>query len=114
MKRVQRSKDGDLTAAEFAAELGINAQTLTYWKWRLGKEEEQSLPARRASRPRRDERKRTARAKPKFVEVTTISAPPSRLELVMREGVVVRVPDGFDVETLRRVMSALDAPGDWR
>ncbi len=35
-KRVERWKDSGLTAAEYAAEAGINAHSLSWWKWRLG------------------------------------------------------------------------------
>jgi transposase len=37
-KRVERWRDSGLKCAEFAAEVGINPRTLTYWKWVLGKE----------------------------------------------------------------------------
>src|SRR5438876_12043657 len=37
-KRVERWRDSGLRTAEFAAELGVNPRTLTYWKWLLGKE----------------------------------------------------------------------------
>ncbi len=36
-KRVERWRDSGLTAAEFAAELGINAHSLSWWKWRLAR-----------------------------------------------------------------------------
>lgn len=32
-ERVRRLGESDLTIGEFAAELGINAHTLSYWKW---------------------------------------------------------------------------------
>jgi transposase-like protein len=37
LKRVERWKDSGLSAREFAAEVGINAQTLSYWRWKLKK-----------------------------------------------------------------------------
>jgi len=37
-KRIERWRDSGLSAEQFAAELGINAGTLKYWKYRLGKE----------------------------------------------------------------------------
>lgn len=37
-KRVERWRDSGLTTAEFAAELGINPKTLTYWAWTLKRE----------------------------------------------------------------------------
>jgi hypothetical protein len=108
-KRVERWKDSELTAAEFSAEMGINARTLSYWKWRLGKE----ASGRSRARPRRDRAKGRARPKPKFVEVTATLPAPS-IELVVGTRLVVRVPDGFEVETLRRVMTALDGAEDRR
>jgi hypothetical protein len=109
-KRVERWQDSDLTAAEFSEELGINARTLSYWKWRLGKD---GSPGSRTKRPRRDRQKSVERTKPKFVEMTAALSAPG-LELVVGERVVVRVPDGFEVETLRRVMTALDVREDRR
>jgi transposase-like protein len=101
--RVRRLRDSDLTVAEFAAELGVNPSTLTYWKWRLGKEARQDkvrvAPARKA---------------PTFVEVKQEgSARPStmdRIEVVFADGLVIRVPDEFEPETLRRVVAALTSP----
>ena len=34
-KRVEQLADSGLTAKEFAAEIGVNANTLAGWKWRL-------------------------------------------------------------------------------
>ena len=34
-KRVERWGDSGLTAKEYAAEIGIKAHTLSWWKWRL-------------------------------------------------------------------------------
>ncbi|MGH7436692.1 MAG: IS66 family insertion sequence element accessory protein TnpA, partial [Polyangiaceae bacterium] len=34
-KRMERWKHSGLTAKEYAAELGIKAHSLTWWKWRL-------------------------------------------------------------------------------
>jgi hypothetical protein len=48
-KRVERWKDSGLTAKEFAAEMGINPQTLAYWRWRL-KAEEAEKPTKKAGR----------------------------------------------------------------
>jgi hypothetical protein len=99
-KRVQQWEQSGQTAATFAAEWGINPRTLTYWKWRLGKERAAVLGAG------------TERTPAEFVEVT----PPAstwwtsgseRIEIVIDDRVVVRVPEAFDAETLRRVVDAL-------
>src|SRR5207248_3237360 len=50
-KRVERWRESGLTCAEFAAELGINPRTLTYWKWMFAKEargEKRAWPKREA------------------------------------------------------------------
>lgn len=64
-KRVQRWNESDLTANEFAAELGINAQTLSYWNRTLAKEAWGGGP-KRSRTPRRDPSAPSAT----FVEVT--------------------------------------------
>src|SRR5262249_8622003 len=105
-KRVDRWKESGLTAAEFAAEMGINPRTLTHWKWHLGAE---------AARGREDTSRPQA-APPKFVEVVaapTAIAPDAAaqktepLEVVLRDGLVVRVPARFDQAALRRLLVAL-------
>jgi hypothetical protein len=91
-KRVERWSASGLSAIEFAAEIGVNARTLTYWKWKLGRTE-----SRRAE----------------FVEVVPTSevapsgAPSEHLEVVLDGGVVIRVPARFDADALRRVVAAL-------
>lgn len=96
-KRIERWNDSGLTAAEFARDAGVNAKTLTFWKWRLG----------------RDER-RTRAARPKFVEVSpealVASAPAGTepLEIIVRDAVRVRVPARCDLELLRRIVAALE------
>jgi transposase-like protein len=100
-KRVRQWIDSGLTAAEFAARHGVNARTLTYWKWRLGKEA-----------PDVENEKQPSSAEPTtFVEVS----PPSlwwrasdRIEIAIDDSVVVRVPNEVDAETLRRVLVVLD------
>lgn len=34
-KRVERWKDSGLTAEQYAAELGINAKTLQFWRYKV-------------------------------------------------------------------------------
>lgn len=98
--RVRRLRESDLTVAEFAAELGVKPSTLTYWKWRLGKE----------ARGTEGKGSRVPRA-PKFVEVKADDVAPSavreRIEIVLESGAVIRVPEDFRPETLRQVVAAL-------
>jgi len=93
---VERWGESGLPAAEFAAEIGVNARTLTYWKWKLGRSEQ-----------------RAAVPKVEFVEVVPPAsldgAPHDVLEVMLDGGVVIRVPARFDADTLRRVVAALGA-----
>lgn len=41
-KRIERWRDSGLTATEFAAEVGVNAKSLSHWKWRLHKGAQQA------------------------------------------------------------------------
>jgi transposase-like protein len=95
-ERVRRLQDSELTTAEFAAELGVNPRTLTYWKWRLRKEA-RTAPSQGMSP------KRTAT----FVEVKRAPVAPEPIEVLIDGRTVVRVREGFDLETLRRVVVAL-------
>lgn len=94
--------DSGLTAREFAAEVGVNANTLAGWKWRLS----------RGGERRRDSSTAPAVKIPamKFVEVTTAAVPtaPSMFEVVLRSGLMVRVPARFDAGELARLVVALE------
>ena len=97
-KRVERWRDSGLTAKEFAAEAGVNASTLAYWSWRL-----------RASRSKRPT-SRSSPSRSRFVELTPSLVPstaPAMLELVLGESIRIRIPSGFDEETLARVVRAV-------
>jgi len=102
-KRVERWRDSGLTAKEFAAETGIQPGRLAYWKWRLSD---------------KVVRRECAAALPtatSFVEVVApapiasgpISEQAEPLEIVLCDGILVRVPARFDMATLQRVVSAL-------
>jgi hypothetical protein len=107
---VERWRDSGLTCAEFAAELGINPRTLTYWKWVLGKEargEKQAAPKRRPLPP---PRLRPAKeiAAAGLVELQVASSD-SRIELELRNGRRVRIPAGFDARGLSQLLDLLEA-----
>jgi hypothetical protein len=103
-KRVERWGDSGLTAGEFATELGINARTLKYWKWKLGTEQ------RSAKRPRTPgEPAPAASAGVDFIEVRPQPAAVHEpFELVVG-AVTVRVPCAFDPNGLRRLLEVVRA-----
>jgi hypothetical protein len=114
-KRVERWRDSGLTAKEFAAETGLNASTLSYWKWRLsaGRDRNQASADTGGSvRGASGRRRKASTPAAQFVEVSPIAGTPSSaamLEVVLRDGTVVRVPADFDETTLGRVVRTLEA-----
>jgi transposase-like protein len=95
-KRIERWKDSGLTAEQFAAEVGINANTLKFWRYKVGK----------AVAPNRGH-KREAVALP-FVEVTPSASAESRFEVELTGGQRVSVPVGFDAPALERLLTVLE------
>jgi hypothetical protein len=94
-----------LTANKFAAEAKINAGTLQYYKWLIGRDSRVSL----TRRPR-------PKTKVAFVEVRTGDLAPAesadasdKIEVVLASGTRVIVSSGFDAGAFRRVVDALEA-----
>lgn len=104
-KRVERWRDSGLTAAEFAAELGINAHSLSWWKWRLAAE-----PAKRGPTRRSSSRRPRVSAVPSPLTFLEMTPPVQRelLEIVLATGVRVRVPSDFDDAALGRLLGVLE------
>lgn len=113
-KRVGRWQRSGLTARGFAEQAGLNAHTLTFWKWRLGREGEEGGPAPGVVRA-------AWQARPAaFVEVVAKSAPagdgPRQLaadcfEVVLGDGLRVRVPrssNTADVAVAAALVTALE------
>ena len=91
---VLRWERSGLSCAAFAAREGLRAATLGWWRWALRRSAE-SAPAQTPI---------------SFVEIDAVAASPGGegLELVLRTGLVVRVPPGFDADTLRRVLDVAE------
>ena len=96
MERVEQWKQSGLTAREYAAQAGLNAGTLSYWKWRLSRD------ARR-EKPSPASRKRQGRT-PKFVELTPVSVVDERIEIELSNGHRLRVPARLDAQALSRLV----------
>ena len=86
---LKRLAASGLAVREFAARHGLDAQRLYRWRAQFASVEPASVsPAA-------------------FVEVKPLGS--AALEVVVRSGHVIRVPDGFSEETLRRAVAVLDA-----
>jgi hypothetical protein len=78
-----------LSAGEFAARTGVEAQRLHRWRRALGG---------------------AGAGTPAFVEITPVAGA-TCIEVVLRSGHVLRVRDGFGEEALRRLVAVLEGPG---
>ncbi len=83
---LERLETSGLSVRAFARRERLNVQRIYWW---------QRVLARRNA------------SSPAFVEV--VGGTTAHLEIVLRSGVVLRVPPGFDGETVRRLVDALDA-----
>lgn len=90
-EHVARWKSSGISLKDYAATAGLNAITMRSWARKFETE-----PA-----------STTARGQPGFVEVRAPAVLPAgeRLEVVLRNGVVVRVPTVFDAGALRQVIA---------
>jgi hypothetical protein len=101
-KRVERWKDSGLTAKEFAAETGLNAGTLQFWRYKL-KKSDAVVPRRRSPV--------VAPAVSSIVEVAPArAAAEPRVEIELRNGRLLRVPATFESSALRALLAILDGP----
>jgi len=107
-KRVERWHDSGLTAKEFAAELEVSPNSLTFWKWKLRQLASGKAPPSRTSRKRKVEKHEEVSAS--FLQLVPTSSPQvhaGQFEVVLATGAVVRVPQDFDESTLLRLVHAL-------
>jgi transposase len=104
-KRVERWQDSGLTAKEFAAELDVSPNSLTFWKWKLRQPNNTGTP-----RPRRKREAKQADASASFLQLVPTPGSQARsghFEVVFASGTVVRVPHDFDESALRRLATVL-------
>ena len=109
-KRVERWRDSGLTAKEFAAEAGLNAGTLSGWAWKLRKKGASTATSTAGDGSRGSRGGGRADEAPSFIELpaTALVKSAAVLELVVGN-LRVRVPAGFDKETLSHVLHAVGA-----
>jgi transposase len=105
VKRVERWKDSGLSAKQFAGEIGVSAQSLTFWRWKLRRD---SRATERADMPSARKTKREAASAPTFMQLVPTSQQvmaSNPLEVVLANGLTVRVSPEFDSSTLVRLVA---------
>jgi transposase-like protein len=108
---VERLADSGLTLKEFAAEIGVNANTLAGWRWRIQRAKGTGTDVAAPASP-----------PPPFLEFVAPPADEIRseckpepectaepFELVLEDGHRIRVPVRFDPTALRRLVDVLEA-----
>jgi hypothetical protein len=110
-KRVERWRDSGLTTAQFAAELGINPKTLTYWAWTLKREasgKKRVWPSKKLTEATMvGAGASAAKAAPAFVELPRHGSS-ARFELEVR-GRRLHIPSAFDAQQLRALLKILES-----
>jgi transposase len=99
-ERVGQWRRSGLTAKVFARMAGVNANSLTHWAWRLGRE------AHRAGAPAQAAGAMPAAA---FVEITAAGSLDERFELELGNGRRLRIPARFEPAVLQRLLGVLEA-----
>lgn len=102
-KLVERWRESGLTAEQYAAELGINAGTLKFWKYKLGRPQ----TATEVRQPGPKKSKREGRALPLVEVKPTVLAATAEFELELGGGKRLRIPASFEAEALRRLLAVL-------
>lgn len=99
--RVAQWKVSGLSVARFAADIGVNAKTLAWWRAELASPSRPTAAERQPARP-------IAIAPLNFVEMTTRSDG-TPVEVVLPSGISIRVRSGFDLATLARVLDVVES-----
>lgn len=102
-KRVQQWKDSGLTAKEFAAETGINAETLQFWRYKL------RHGGRRSARTKTKAASDEILASLVEVHAPTVVSVDQRFEIELGNGRRLRVGGSFDAAALRALIAVLEA-----
>jgi len=100
---MERWRDSGLSADQFAAELGINAGTLRYWKYQLDKDARGELPGSKEEASVRAGNFVEMRP-PRIAEV----AGTAMFELELSASRKLRIPAAFEAGALERLLSVLE------
>ena len=98
-KRIERWKDSGLSAEQFAAELGINAGTLRYWKYSFDKASRSPVATKTAP---------AASKAADLVEVRPAIVASAAFELELGSERKLRIPAQFEPAAFERLLAVLE------
>jgi len=104
-KRVERWQDSGLSAEQFASELGINAGTLKFWRYKLRQPKAERSP--RSAVKAATTREPTAGALPLIERRAAAAARAELFELELGGGRRLRIPASFETSALERLLAVL-------
>lgn len=102
---LDRCQKSGLTRTAFCRREGVSESALNWWIRAL-RERDQPRRPKRVAKPQRRKHTRSHFIPVRVIEAAAVNATP--VEVVTRSGRVVRVQQGFDAPTLRRVIAALE------
>jgi hypothetical protein len=108
-----------MSARQYAAELGVHPKTFEYWRWRFGKGANRDLAWKRSAKSATPDVRplpSTALARRpasetvalSFVEMPRETASREPFEVVLVNGLRVRVPTSFDDGALDRLLDVVE------
>ena len=106
-RMLQRWQRCRLSIRDFCAQQHLSEPSFYGWRRTLAQRDPKATTTAAA-------RQRPAAAppapRPTFVPVQVVSVPSPALELVLRNGRLLRVPPGFDAATLRQLLALVEEP----
>jgi len=91
-RRLEDCKASGLSPRKYAEREGFNADTFRWWRDIFRKEAESKTSSKKAT----------------FVEVKASNVMPSAFEIVLINGVILRLSAGFDAAELQRVIDVIE------
>lgn len=108
-RTIRRQQKSGLGVRDFCRREGLKDWTFRWWRQELARRDLQA-----ASTPRVDRAGTPTDTAPAFLPVRVVdlesvaSQPLAPIEIVLSAGLAVRVPDGFDPQTLQAVLTLLE------
>jgi hypothetical protein len=108
-RTIRQQERTGLSVRDFCRREGLKDWTFRWWRQELARRDRQP-----ASAPPRQRQGHPTEEAPAFLPVRVVDVepiaprPPALIEIVLSAGPTLRVPEGFDPQTLRAVLTVLE------